>query len=178
MAVVILFLRFRKTESGMRIWYFAAVLALFSGCNQASQNSQANSEEKTDLKSALPGAWEAISFRIHINAADSTAPNSLFEVAEGEWIDKLGIQPITTYYDTSNKFRSEYKNQADSLVRLTRGIWNTFGDTLMLIAPDATYQYRVSLDKGRAEFRCLLDWDGDGMEDDEYIGFQKFVKKP
>lgn len=162
----------------MRIWHFVIGLIIFSGCNNASSSSQENPEEQTDLKSALPGAWEAISFQVHINAADSTAPNSLFEVAEGDWIEKLGVQPITTYYDADNKFRSAYKNQSDSLVRLTRGIWNTFGDTLMLIAPDATYQYQVNLKNERAEFRCLLDWDGDGLEDDEYIGIQKLVKKP
>ena len=161
----------------MRTWHFAVVIIFISGCNNSSKPLQSNSQEKMDLKSALPGAWEAISFRININAADSLSPPSVFEVPEGAWIEKLNIQPILTYYDTTNKFRSEYKNESDSLVRLTRGVWNTFGDTLMLIAPDATYQYRVKMQNGKAEFRCLLDWDGDGFEDDEYIGIQKYVKK-
>ncbi|MBK7870159.1 MAG: hypothetical protein IPJ74_05455 [Saprospiraceae bacterium] len=162
----------------MRIWHFAVIIIFISGCNNPSQSLQSNSQENVDLKSALPGVWEAISFRVNINGADSSVTPSVFEVAESDWVEKLNIRPIITYYDTTNKFRSEYKNQSDSLVGLTRGIWNTFGDTLMLIAPDATYQYKVTMQNGKAEFRCLLDWDGDGLEDDEYIGIQKYVKKP
>lgn len=148
-----------------------------SACNANSDSQEKTPENLTyDLKKEIPGTWEAIAFQVIINAGDSLAANDLFEVKEGNWITQLGIQPIQTQYSADHKYRSEYKNQSDSLLQLTRGIWNVFGDTLLLVAPDATYQYHVKLQGERAEFRCLLDWDGDGQEDDEYIGVQKRIQ--
>ncbi len=161
----------------MKFHYIAIALVLFWGCNQFSQQQESAYIPAANLKTTLPGTWETVSFRVDINATDSLEPRSVFEVEEGKWVEKLSVQPVVTHFDTASKFRQEHKNQADSLVRLTRGIWNIFGDTLMMIAPDATYQYRVEIQGQQATFRCLLDWDGDGQEDDEYIGIQKLVKK-
>ena len=131
-----------------------------------------------DLKTALPGVWESVSVRVDINTANNTDSTDLFEVREENWEKTLGIKPIRTYYELDNKYRTEYRSRTDSLANLKRGIWNTFGDTLMLIEPDVTYQYIVSLKpNGLAEFRSTLDWDGDGQEDDEYVGVQRFVSK-
>jgi hypothetical protein len=145
----------------------------------SSPSSQETNQEATaaDLKSEIPGTWETVSFRVTVNALDSLNEPSVFEVEENAWLEKMGVQPIQTQFTDDNKFRQEYLDRSDSLLQLTRGIWNIFGDTLMLIAPDATYQYQVDLQGERAEFRCYLDWDGDGQADDEYVGLQRVVRE-
>lgn len=132
------------------------------------------------LKEAMPGIWETISFKVTINSVagikDSTA---IFEVTEEEWEKRLGIKPIRTYYELDNKFRSTYRAYGtDSIINETKGLWNVFGDTLMLIEPQVTYTYSVELrDNGTGVFRSFLDWDGDEIPDDEYVGIQRLVSK-
>ncbi len=155
----------------------ASLLLAFSFLFSCHSPGSDSSGEQPELKSEIPGTWETVSFRVVINATDSLNEPVVFEVAEGDWSEKMGLQPIRTKFTTDNKFRQEYRNAADSLIRQTRGIWNVFGDTLLLIEPTATYQYQVKPEAGGAIFRCYLDWDGDGQEDDEYVGIQRVVRK-
>lgn len=154
------------------------LLLLLVGCQSGADPDQQTQEASpVDLKKAIPGVWESVSIRVDVNSFNNTDSSYVFEVPEERWLNTLGVKPIRTYYENDNKYRSEYRDRADSLVNETRGIWNVFGDTLMLIAPDATYQYEVKIEKGLGKFRSLLDWDGDGQEDDEYVGIQRYISR-
>jgi len=136
-----------------------------------------NSIAGNNLKSALPGTWETIAFQVNIQSFQNTDSTFTMEIKEGEWESQMQMRPIQTVYELTNKYYSTYKNLSDSVIRIERGIWNVFGDTLLLVSPDATYTYQFLLQNEKAELRTLLDWDGDGQEDDEYIGIQKRIKK-
>jgi len=146
-------------------------------CQSKNAPSTENQSETVDLKTTLPGTWEAVAFRVNVNSFQNTDSTFTLEVAAGEWENKLQMRPILTEYSTDNRYRSTYRNLSDSLLRTERGIWNVFGDTLMLVSPEATYQYEVIQQGKNLEFRSILDWDGDGVEDDEYVGIQTLVKK-
>ncbi len=166
----------------MRHFLLILLISLFAvACgNDAPSNQQDTTATPKPLKEVIPGIWETISVRVVMNSVggdeDST---SVFEVSEEQWEKTLGIKPIRTYYERDNKFRSVYRAYGnDSIVNVTRGIWNTFGDTLMLIEPEVTYIYDVEIrPNGTGIFRSMLDWDGDEMPDDEYIGIQRLVSK-
>jgi hypothetical protein len=149
-------------------------LVLLAAC-QSDGAKQADKAEKTDLTKALPGTWEAVSLRVDINTYAGQDTSFLFEVKEEEWQRRLGVKPVRTVYSTDNKYRQEFYNPNGELSNTVRGVWNVFGDTLMMIAPDATYQYIVQVADGRSEYRALMDWDNDGEEDDEYLGVQRMV---
>lgn len=152
-------------------YYFGLLLSgMLMNCQSPAPQ---NSITTMDLKTTLPGTWETVAFRVNVKSVNNTDSTYLLEVNEGEWEKLLQMRPIQTIYQADNRFYSDYKNLSDSLLRTTRGMWNVFGDTLMLISPDATYQYQVVLQADKAEFRARLDWDGDGQEDDEYVGIQK-----
>lgn len=160
-------------------YYFG--LLLYVGAIACQPNTSKNTNDtvpvsESDLKSALPGTWVAVAFRVKVNSFQNTDSSFVMEVKEGEWEQKLQMPPIQTVYDAENRFRTQYKSLSDSLLRTERGIWNVFGDTLMLVSPDATYQYQVILQNKKAELKALIDWDGDGQEDDEYTGIQKLIK--
>lgn len=144
---------------------------------QSKNTSSAENQVNIDLKTDLPGTWEALAFKVNINTFQNTDSTFVMEIKTGEWEEKMQMRPIQTEYSADNRYRSTYHNLSDSLIRTERGVWNVFGDTLMLISPEATYQYEVTLQGETAQFRSLLDWDGDGQEDDEYIGIQKLIKK-
>jgi hypothetical protein len=65
---------------------------------------------------------------------------------------------------------------SDSIVDVKRGLWSVFGDTLILMEPDGTYQYQVRSKNNHLQFESLLDWDGDGVEDDAYMRVEKRVQ--
>lgn len=163
----------------MKIPYLTLALVLiFAACKNESPESQETSAPSIDLKQEMPGIWESVSIRVQVNSPEDQDSSYVFEVLEENWVSTLGIKPIRTYYEVDNKYRTEYISRFDSLTNVKRGMWNTFGDTLMLIEPDASYQYTVKLmGNGLAEFKSLLDWDGDGQEDDEYTGIQRLVSK-
>ncbi len=163
-----------------RITWFFIVLStiLFIACQgEPSQEEKKLAEEKNLLKETLPGIWESVSVRVLVNSAESTDSSYVFEVREEEWGERLGTRPIRYYFQLDNKYRQEFIALNGELMSTSRGMWNAFSDTLMLIEPNATYQYIVSTGKGLAEFRTLLDWDGDGQEDDEYLGVYRQVSR-
>ncbi|MCG8326563.1 MAG: hypothetical protein MI974_02700 [Chitinophagales bacterium] len=148
-----------------RTFMYFILPVLLLGCQAESDKSI----QKPDLQKELPGTWEAVSVNVQINSAmgnpDSTAT---FVIEENEWLERLAVKPVRTYYLTDNKYRQEFKSPYDTLISVNRGMWNAFGDTLMMIEPTVTYQYTVELENGLIEFNSVLDWDGDGEEDDLY----------
>ena len=168
----------QKGKSGrtLRINFAVVMILLLGSLLSCSDNEQQDAEQQ-DLKEALPGTWEAISVRVVVNSAEGTDSSYVFEVTEEEWVRRLGMKPIRTVYKPDNKYRQDFINRYDSVLNSGRGIWNVFGDTLMMIEPDATYQYEVTLKSGKAEYRSLMDWDGDGAADDEYLGIQRLISR-
>ena len=57
-------------------------------------------------------------------------------------------------------------------------MWNVFNDTLMMIEPNVTYQYTISQQpNGLLKFSSIVDWDSDGVEDDDYLGVQRYISR-
>lgn len=151
--------------------FFIMMLSLFAmscGREKATQ---------LDLQTHLPGLWEAELLKVKVNTANNTDSTYTFEANADNWIQQFQVKPFRTYYQEDNKYRIEHRMLNDSLLNMSRGIWNVFGDTLIRIESNATYQYIVKLEPGRLEYHALVDWDGDGQEDDEYLEVQRFLEK-
>jgi hypothetical protein len=127
----------------------------------------------TKWSGKLAGTWESSAFRVTINTANNSDSTYQDAISEDEWASRMKMKPIESYFQQDNKYIAEYRNLGDSLVRRHRGIWNIFGDSLVIIEPDAIYQYTLSREGDRVLFKSMVDWDGDGKEDDEYIGIYK-----
>ena len=150
------------------------LIVLLAAC-QSEGGESVQTTKQPDLKAELPGTWEAISLRVTVNSANGQDSSYVFEVNEEQWVSRYGVQPVKTVYQPDNKYREEYYGMNDSLLNQARGIWNVFGDTLMMITPNETKQYIVSLSEGRSEFRAMVDWDEDGAADDEYLRVNRLV---
>ena len=146
---------FRQLISGFCL--VASVCGLLVFC---SRTPPENSNTVASLQKELPGKWRAAGITIHI--ADSLA------VAKTMAIDEAALRekPILWEFEAGNRYRTTSGANGEQ----SRGIWNSFSDTLMMIEPKATYQYRVAFTGREAIFRAMLDWDGDGEEDDAYVG--------
>ncbi len=141
-----------------------------------SSCQKSETPESVDLKEMMPGTWESVSIKVVVNSVSNTDSSYVFDVPEKLWKEKLGVQPVKTYYQAEeNKFYSEYIDLDGNITNVERGKWYVFGDTLMRVTPDATYQYEVAISGGVGTFKSMMDWDGDGNEDDEYSGVQRKI---
>ncbi|MEL6970192.1 MAG: hypothetical protein AAFO02_08480 [Bacteroidota bacterium] len=162
----------------MRITLMILVVGsfLFGTACQADQSAHTEETvEEVDLKSALQGTWQTFQINVAINTADGRDTFRTESLTEEVWEDVFKMEPPVYYFQPDQKYRLVHRNILGELVNQSRGMWNTFGDTLVLIEPEATYQYEVKLANGRAAFRAFMDWDADGEEDDEYQGLQRQI---
>ena len=149
----------------------AAVLFISTlGCGEYS-------DAQLNLKQALPGMWITSKIEVTIHGLNGTDSTLVEKVEESTWRNRFFVHPPEYYFGSDNKYQRVHRSLADTLIRNARGLWNTFGDTLMLIEPDATYQYVVSKEKEQIVFKTMVDWDGDGQNDDEFTSWQRLLRK-
>lgn len=152
---------------------FFLALAFLASC--AGEPGTDSKTEKEDLATALPGTWESVSLRVDINTVDGTDTSYVFEVREEEWMNRLGVKPVKTYYKLDNKYEQVFTSLTDTVLSTSRGMWNVFGDTLMMVEPNATYHYEAGIENGLISLKARLDWDGDGEDDDDYLGVHRKI---
>ncbi|MCB0644493.1 MAG: hypothetical protein KDC44_22770 [Phaeodactylibacter sp.] len=123
------------------------------------------------LDSMILGEWESVQLHILVHSFQQQ-PDSSFsiQVDPGEWPDKLGLSSSTTTFYRDHKFERIDLGTDQTVKASAKGIWNLFGDTtLVFIERNATYRYELSYTLNRLLLESLLDWDGDGETDDEYL---------
>ncbi len=159
--------------------FFWLLIVSFScfiwSCQNQTDNNSREENTNPDLISELPGTWEAVSIKVNMPSVYSTEIDSVFEVSEEYWVEKFSIKPVVTIFQADKKYIQRFRNSQDSLLNEVKGIWNVFGDTLMLIEPNSTNSYIVQLDKGLITFNSDVDWDGDGAQDDTYQGVHRKI---
>jgi hypothetical protein len=152
-------------------------VCLFWGCQPEAPAEQESAAEQVSIQDQMLGTWEVKLLRVEVDSYENTDSNFVFEVSEEYWERLYRVRPYRTYFAADSTFRTVRRNLNDQIVGEDRGLWRTFGDTLMLLQPNATLQYKVRLEKGQAYWAGLVDWDADGKEDDTYYAEHRFVGK-
>ncbi|MEM9886551.1 MAG: hypothetical protein AAF849_11720 [Bacteroidota bacterium] len=154
------------------------LLLLLACQTETTVESEAESEPLSLQRSDLIGVWEQTSLKVTFNQALGI-PDSLrvFEVKEENWEEVLFVKPVRSYFMSDSTYRQDFLDVNNNVYDTQRGLWNIIGDTLMLISPNASYTYEIRIENGTSQYVGLLDWDGDGMEDDEYQATQRLVSR-
>jgi hypothetical protein len=140
----------------------------------ACQNLPApGSSAPPNLQKDLLGTWETTYLEIKVDTYHNTDSSYVWTVESADWKNKLRVLPYQSYFDANHRFNVEYRDLQGKLLKEEKGIWNAFGDTLLLIRPDVTLQYKVAFHDKQAYFSGLVDWDSDGVEDDAYFSIQQ-----
>ena len=129
----------------------------------------------SQLEQDLIGVWVNESMRVWVRSYNHSDTSFIVDINEDNWDLKMTIKPITTSIYANGTYISEFRNSFDSLIYKPEGSWLLDGDTLIMEDRQATYKYKVFIDGDRAEFKTILDWDGDGNADDEYFGIQRKI---
>ena len=167
----------KKTTHMNRSLRWILFLALTFGCQSETAEEKA-AANTTSLYERLMGTWETTYIKVDIRSAENEPDSSyLFEIEEGQFERIFQVKPYRTYFAPDSTFRTVHRGIPGDIISEDKGLWNTFGDTLMLLQPDATMQFKVSIDKGMGHFTGFVDFDGDGMQDDAYYAIRRFVGK-
>ena len=150
-------------------------LGVFFACKREPSNTSA--AESPNLKTVLPGTWAATYLNVKMPTYQAGDTTEVFEASEEYWEAKYQVKPYRTYFGEDKKFHTVFRGVRGDVFGETKGIWNVFGDTLMMIEPEKTVQYKILIEKGMAHFSAVLDWDQDGKEDDEFYAIFRQVSK-
>lgn len=162
-----------------RLGYLVLATIWLAACQNAPDNvddSTAGSAAQNALTEILPGTWENVSMKVNVYSADSIPDSSyVFQINDGDWQSIFTVQPPRTFFERDNKYRIEFRDRRDSIISVSRGIWNVIGDTLMMIEEGQTLQGKIKYDKGLLYYIGLRDWDEDGLEDDAYLEVKRKI---
>ena len=101
------------------------------------------------------------------------------EADSSNWEAKLKIKPIRTHFIEDGAYYSDYRNLKDSTVRRPTGAWSLKGDSLTMtqLTPDkSVLKLQLKINNDQATFHGFIDFDGEGVTNDEYFGVQKKFK--
>jgi len=158
----------------MRLLIFITLVLFLLACESKESSVEDNSIQRSDLV----GVWEQVDLKVTYNTFDVPDSMRIFQVEEENWTKVLSVKPVKTYFKADSTYRQDFIGLDDNVYDTQRGLWNLIGDTLMLISPNATYTYEINLvANGTCQYLGLLDWDGDGAEDDKYEATQRLVSR-
>lgn len=130
-------------------------------------------EYLSELEEAIVGKWENVSMIVKVHSFENSDTSFIVHITEDNWETKMNIKPIVTTIHPDGRYRSEYRNSFDSLIYAPIGTWMIDGDTLIMEDHQDIYKYQIFVNDDEAEFRNMVDWDKDGLADDEYFGIQR-----
>jgi hypothetical protein len=132
-------------------------------------------KENLTLSQRIAGEWKNSALEIRMNTYKDTDSSRVFKVNDQNWEEKMRIRPIRTHFRTGGTYTSEHRNLRDSIIYQPAGTWIVIGDTIIMTDTfpqrGLSYKYHVNIKSGIMEFRGIEDCDGDGKNDDEYLGF-------
>jgi len=150
-----------------------AAIALLAGC--ASDITIAPGSSKP-LDKRLFGEWRNESMRVECPTYKGTDSTYVLDVPAGQWEAKMRMKPIRTTYGADGNYVSEYRTLTDSVFIRRQGSWTANGNRLILreTMPDTReYINEYTFSGKKATFTSMLDFDGDGRNDDSYKGVQR-----
>lgn len=127
----------------------------------------------SELEQEIVGEWTNVSMKVWVKTYNNSDTSFIVDISEENWEMKMNVKPIVTTINEDGTYISEFRNSFDSLIYKPEGSWLIDGDTLIMQDHQATYKYQIFVDGDHAEFNSLLDWDNDGLADDEYKGIQR-----
>ena len=160
----------------MRLLFLITFILMIFSCQNTESTTEV--EDNSIKRSDLIGVWEQVDLKVTYNIFDVPDSMRIFEVMEENWTEILSVKPVKTYFMADSTYRQDFIGLDDTVYDTQRGLWNVLGDTLMLISPNATYTYGINLEEnGTCQYLGILDWDGDGVEDDKYEARQRLVSR-
>lgn len=172
----------------LRFLFIVFVTFFYSSCVSGQKEHQEETAQQdmiaeeipedylSELERAFIGEWQNVSMRIKVWSYNRSDTSFIVDINEDNWDLKMTVKPIITTVYEDGSYVSEFRNSFDSLIYKPEGTWIIDGDSLIMEDHQAVYKYQIFIDGDLAEFKSIVDWDGDGETDDEYFGVQRKMR--
>lgn len=164
------------------------VVLCITACNQDTQtddqtiedtsaiNEGSLVEENSDPDPTLVGSWKASTLKVEMVTFGGNGPDQVFEVADGEWEEKMALKPYTLNILADGSYDYTISSAEDVEITSQNGTWVFADDTLSLTKDDGSVikeHVTVSNDE-RCVLRSIRDFDSDGEVDDMFtVGYSR-----
>ena len=161
--------------------YIIGLLFLALFCANCQSDPSANQDQEeievVNIQESMLGTWEVKYLKVEVESYQNEDTSFVFEIQENQWNQVYGVRPFRTFFSQDSTFRTMRRSLDGQEIGEDRGLWRSFGDTLMMIQPNAVFQYKVEVDAGQAQWAGVIDWDYDGQDDDTYFATYRYVGK-
>lgn len=154
----------------------ALSLTFFSCTSEAPVTDSA--PPVVDISEALLGTWETIEVEAESPTYQGLDTTIHQIIREADWGRLYGVRPARTAYTADGKLKRSYYNINGQVTDVTNGLWRAKGtDSLLVIEPNTTLNYRHELEGDRLTLTGIIDWDFDGETDDKYRAVLRLVSR-
>lgn len=145
-------------------------LIIISSCKPEveSKNIETNSGQ-------IIGIWDSKYMYVIQETLDGSAISRILNVTPEDYEQVLGLRTVRTYFNEDESYFGEYIGVDGNVVKSDSGKWAITGDTITIFQFDSSgstkiINYHLEIRGDTAFFNALLDYDGDGVEDDTFRG--------
>lgn len=150
----------------MKQLQFILIGLILISCSPKKENSLQESE--------LIGKWTNLSLLVTMKRLEKE--DSILHASEGEWEDVLEIKPIISEFKEDGTFKAQYSNLNEEIIKEDQGTWFIRNDSLIIEIDGKHTAYHFTIKNDRVFYKAILDWDGEGQNNDFYDGVQIKIK--
>lgn len=122
------------------------------------------------------GSWDSQKVQVTLNHGQ---PDEEVLVAnKAEFPEKMNMKAAMGYYYKDGTYRDAYISMEDTISFATNGVWEINGDSLTVYQQEPakdTFRHQFTINGDRGEFKTMIDFDGDGQEDDLMTSVSKKI---
>ena len=145
-------------------------LIIISSCKPEIESN--NHETKSDQ---IIGIWDSKYMYVVQETLDGSTTSRILNVTPEDYEQVLGLRTVRAYFNEDESYFGEYIGVDGNVVKSDSGKWAIKGDTINISQFDPSgsmkiINYHFEIRGDTAIFNSLLDYDGDGAEDDTFRG--------
>ena len=145
-------------------------LIIISSCKP-----EVESKNIETISDQIIGIWDSKYMYVVQETLDGSTTSRILNVTPEDYGQVLGLQTARTYFNQDESYIEEYIGVDGKVVKRDSGKWTITGDTITISQFDPTgsmkvLKYHLEINGDTAIFNSLLDYDGDGAEDDTFKG--------
>ncbi|MCZ6521337.1 MAG: hypothetical protein O6848_07580 [Bacteroidetes bacterium] len=106
---------------------------------------------------------------------DGSTTSRILNVTPEDYEQVLGLRTVRAYFNEDESYYGEFIGVDGKVVKSDSGKWAITGDTITISQFDTSgsmkiINYHLEIRGDTAIFNSLMDYDGDGTEDDTFKG--------
>ena len=145
-------------------------LIIISSCNPEVESK--NHETKSDQ---IIGIWDSKFMYVIQETVDGSTTSRILNVTPQDYEQVLGLQTARAYFNEDESYFRAYIGLDGNEIKSDSGKWAVTGDTITISQFDPSgnmkiIKYHLEIRGDTAIFNSLMDYDGDGEEDDTFRG--------